>query len=32
MAGFEIQFKGKTATDELEVRGKTETKDSKFVA
>lgn len=31
MAGFEIQFKGKTATDELEVRGKTETKD-KFVA
>lgn len=30
MAGFEIQFKGKTA-NELEVRGKTETKD-KFVA
>ena len=31
-AGFEIQFKGKTATDKLEVRNKTETKDNLSVA
>ena len=32
MTGFEIKFKGKTATDELEVRSKTETKDNQSVA